>query len=47
VFNRSDAVSYDGVVSGTGTLTQAGTGTLTLTGANTYSGGHHGERRAR
>jgi len=39
VFNRSDAVSYDGVVSGTGTLTQAGTGTLTLTGANTYSGG--------
>ncbi|HEX7732659.1 MAG TPA: autotransporter-associated beta strand repeat-containing protein, partial [Rhodanobacter sp.] len=32
-------VSYGGVVSGTGTLTQSGTGTLTLTGANTYTGG--------
>ncbi|HLB41117.1 MAG TPA: autotransporter-associated beta strand repeat-containing protein, partial [Candidatus Babeliales bacterium] len=39
VFNRSDAVSYSGVISGTGTLTKSGAGTLTLSGANTYSGG--------
>ncbi|GAC1550406.1 MAG: autotransporter-associated beta strand repeat-containing protein [Collimonas sp.] len=38
-FNRSDALTYDGIVSGTGALTQAGSGTLTLTGANTYEGG--------
>ena len=38
VFNRSDAVSYGGVISGTGTLTKNGAGTLTLSGANTYSG---------
>ena len=38
-FNRSDAVTYAGVISGTGSLTQAGTGTTTLTGANTYTGG--------
>ena len=39
VFNRSDAVTFGGIVSGAGTLTQAGTGTLTLTGTNTYTGG--------
>ncbi|WP_051356343.1 autotransporter outer membrane beta-barrel domain-containing protein [Azorhizobium doebereinerae] len=39
VFNRSDAVTYADVISGTGALTQAGTGTLTLTGANSYTGG--------
>jgi fibronectin-binding autotransporter adhesin len=39
IFNRSDAVSYGGVISGTGTVTQAGSGTLVLTGSNTYSGG--------
>lgn len=39
VFNRSDAVTYAGVVSGAGTLTQAGTGTLTLTGNSTHTGG--------
>ncbi|WP_341992487.1 autotransporter-associated beta strand repeat-containing protein, partial [Azorhizobium sp. AG788] len=39
VFNRSDAVTFAGIVSGTGSLIQAGTGTLTLTGANSYSGG--------
>ena len=39
VFNRSDAVTFGGIVSGAGTLTQAGTGTLTLTGTNTYAGG--------
>jgi fibronectin-binding autotransporter adhesin len=38
VFNRSDAVVYSGVVSGTGSLTQSGTGTLTLSGLNTYTG---------
>ncbi|MBS7791996.1 autotransporter-associated beta strand repeat-containing protein [Roseococcus sp. SDR] len=39
VFNRSDALTYGGVISGTGSLTQAGAGTLTLTGANTHTGG--------
>ena len=38
VFNRSNAMTYAGVISGTGSLTQAGTGTTTLTGANTYTG---------
>jgi fibronectin-binding autotransporter adhesin len=37
-FNRSDAVSYGGVISGTGRVSQLGTGTLTLIGANTYTG---------
>lgn len=39
VFNRSDALAYADVISGSGSLTQTGSGTLTLTGANTYSGG--------
>ncbi len=39
VFNRSDDLTFSGVVSGTGTLTQAGGGTLTLTAANTHTGG--------
>ncbi|MEI7782879.1 MAG: autotransporter-associated beta strand repeat-containing protein, partial [Betaproteobacteria bacterium] len=38
-FNRSDALSYAGVISGTGAVTKDGAGTITLTGANTYSGG--------
>ena len=37
-FDRSDALTYAGVISGTGAVTQSGTGTLTLTGANTYTG---------
>jgi len=39
IFSRSDSMTYAGVVSGAGTLTQAGSGTLTLTGVNTYTGG--------
>lgn len=37
-FKRSDDVTYSGILSGVGGLTQAGTGKLTLAGANTYSG---------
>src|SRR5690606_17813525 len=39
VFARSDAITYGGVISGTGTLQKSSVGTLTLTGANTYTGG--------
>ena len=38
VFNRSDASTASGAISGTGTLTKLGAGTLTLTGASSYSG---------
>ncbi|WP_348995255.1 autotransporter-associated beta strand repeat-containing protein [Achromobacter sp. HNDS-1] len=38
VFNRGDAVTYSGEISGTGTVTKKGTNTLTLTGDNTYTG---------
>ncbi|MFZ9508872.1 MAG: beta strand repeat-containing protein, partial [Burkholderiaceae bacterium] len=38
-FNRSDALSFPGVISGSGAVTNVGSGTLTLTGANTYTGG--------
>jgi autotransporter-associated beta strand protein len=37
-FNRSDAATYDGVISGRGRVAQIGTGTLTLSGTNTYTG---------
>ena len=39
VFNRSNALTYGGVISGAGSLRKEGAGTLTLTGANTHSGG--------
>lgn len=38
VFNRSNALSIQQMISGTGTLTQSGTGTTTLTESNTYTG---------
>jgi fibronectin-binding autotransporter adhesin len=38
-FNRSDNITFGGVISGTGVLDQIGPGTLVLTGANSYSGG--------
>ena len=37
-FNRSDAVTFAGLISGTGTLAQMGSGTTILTGANSYAG---------
>ncbi|MGJ7511463.1 autotransporter-associated beta strand repeat-containing protein [Variovorax sp. GT1P44] len=39
VFDRSDAVQFGGVVSGSGAVVQAGAGTTVLTGTNTYGGG--------
>ncbi|MBU8546975.1 MULTISPECIES: autotransporter-associated beta strand repeat-containing protein, partial [Roseomonadaceae] len=39
VFDRSDAVTVGGAISGSGTLAQDGAGALILTGANSYSGG--------
>ncbi|MGB3819759.1 autotransporter-associated beta strand repeat-containing protein, partial [Achromobacter pulmonis] len=38
IFDRSNALTYAGVISGGGALTLAGSGALTLTGANTYTG---------
>ena len=39
VFDRSDAIAFDGTVSGGGVLRQAGSGMTTLSAANTYGGG--------
>ena len=36
--NRSDAVTFAGVISGTGAFNQIGSGTTTLNGINTYTG---------
>jgi len=38
VFNRSNASTYMGVLSGSGSVAKLGAGTLTLGGANSYSG---------
>ncbi len=38
-FNRSDALSFGGNISGNGAVTKSGAGTLTLSGTNDYSGG--------
>jgi autotransporter-associated beta strand protein len=38
VFNRSDALTYAGVISGSGTVSQIGAGVLTLSGVNSYAG---------
>ncbi|MGH6792361.1 MAG: autotransporter-associated beta strand repeat-containing protein, partial [Methyloceanibacter sp.] len=38
VFNRSNAQTYSGVISGSGMLLKEGANTLTLTGANTLTG---------
>jgi autotransporter-associated beta strand protein len=38
-FNRSDAITFSGAISGSGVVAQGGAGTTTLTGVNTYSGG--------
>ncbi|ACF00407.1 outer membrane autotransporter barrel domain protein [Rhodopseudomonas palustris TIE-1] len=38
-FNRSDAYTFGGAISGTGSVSQLGSGNLTLSGANTYIGG--------
>jgi autotransporter-associated beta strand protein len=38
-FDRSDSVTFGGVIRGKGGLVELGGGTLTLTGNNTYSGG--------
>ena len=38
VFNRSDPVTFDGIISGTGSVTQSAESSVALTGANTYTG---------
>lgn len=38
-FNRSDAVTFAGMIVGSGSVQKTGAGTLTLTGASTYQGG--------
>lgn len=43
-FNRSDAVSFEGVISGEGEVLQQGEGTTTFLGNNTFSGGLNVEK---
>jgi fibronectin-binding autotransporter adhesin len=38
IFHRANAIAFDGLISGTGSVTQFGGGVLTLTGANSYTG---------
>ena len=39
VFNRSDTLTFPGVISGTGSVSQIGTGTTVLTAVSNYTGG--------
>lgn len=39
VINRANALTLNGAIDGTGTVTQSGAGETTLSGANSYSGG--------
>jgi outer membrane autotransporter protein len=39
IFNRSDDITFPGIISGTGTVTKEGAGKLTILGANTYQSG--------
>jgi len=39
VFDRSNTLTFNGTISGTGQVQQIGSGTLELTGANSYEGG--------
>src|SRR5258708_39514933 len=39
IFNRSDNVTFNAIISGSGNLAQNGSGTTILGGTNTYSGG--------
>lgn len=38
-FNRTDAIAFDGQISGSGSVAQVGSGTVTLSAANSYTGG--------
>ena len=38
-FNKSNNITYDGVISGTGSVRKSGPGSLIFTGSNTYTGG--------
>ncbi|MFT0878073.1 autotransporter-associated beta strand repeat-containing protein [Rhodopseudomonas sp. G2_2311] len=38
-FNRSNALTFSGLISGTGSVAQLGSGNLSMAGANTYTGG--------
>ena len=39
MFDRSNALTFTGAISGSGVVEQIGTGATTLTAANTYTGG--------
>ena len=41
IFNRSDASTYSGIISGTGAVKKQGGGTLTFTGTSSYTGATH------
>jgi autotransporter-associated beta strand protein len=38
-FNRSNALTFSGLISGAGSVAQLGSGNLSMSGANTYTGG--------